>query len=83
MLALRSSLELAMKTIKPAIPVKEITEYLLSNPFYSRERLSESLSVHPNSSLKYLNALEKAGLVKSFTVKKEKVFFMDRLLSIL
>jgi Fic family protein len=83
MLALRNSLEPAMRAIKPAIPVKEITEYLLSNPFYSRERLSESLSVHPNSSLKYLNALEKAGLVKSFIVKKEKVFFMERLLSLL
>ena len=83
MLALRDSLEPAMRAIKPAIPVKEITEYLLSNPFYSRERLSESLNVHPNSSLKYLNALEQAGLVKSFIVKKEKVFFMERLLSLL
>lgn len=83
MLALRNSLEPAMKAIKPAIPVKEISEYLFSNPFYSRERLSESLSVHPNSSLKYLNALEKAGLVKSFTLKKEKVFFMDAFLTLL
>ena len=43
----------------------------------------ENLGVHPNSSLKYLNALEKAGLIKSFIVKKEKVFFIDKLLSLL
>ena len=83
MLAMRNSLELSMKAIKPAIPIKDLSEYLFSNPFYSRERLSESLCVHPNSSLRYLNALEDAGLVKSFTLKKEKVFFMDDFLALL
>lgn len=72
-----------MRDLKPALPYKEITEYFFSNPYYSRGKLSAAIGVHPNSSLKYLNALEASGIVKSFLFKREKIFFMDEFLALL
>lgn len=83
MLALRQRLEPAMKALKPTVPYKEITEYLFSNPYYSRGRMAEALDVHANSSLKYLNALEAAGLITSFVYKREKLFFLGEFLNLL
>ena len=83
MIAIRERIEPAMREMKPAIPYKEVLEYLFSNPYYSRGRMSEALGVHPNSSLKYLNALEAKKIVTSFSFKKEKVFFMADFLKLL
>ena len=83
MLELRNRIEPRMRQIKPSMPVKEIIEYLFSNPFYSRGKMSSALSVHSNSSLKYLNALESVSVVQSFTHKREKIFFMKDFLELL
>jgi len=82
-LVLRRKIEPIIRGIKPALPYKELVEYLFTNPYYSRSRLSEAIGVHPNSSLKYLNTLEAVGLVKSFTLRREKLFFMQEFLSLL
>jgi Fic family protein len=83
MLMLRKKIEPVIHAMKPALPYKELLDYLFSNPYYSRSRLSEAIEVHPNSSLKYLNTLEEAGLVQSFTLRREKLFFMEEFLALL
>ena len=83
MLQLQVKLEVAMRQIKPVLPVKDLSEYLFSTPFYSRQRLADRLGKHPNSSLKYLNSLEEAGLLTSFSYKREKVFILDEFLKLL
>lgn len=83
MLHLQRAMEARMRPIRPALPVKELVEYLFSTPFYSRRHLSERLKRHPNSALKYLNLLEEHGLLTSFTVKREKVFVLDSFLRLL
>ncbi len=82
-LQLHRDLEPKMREIKPAPPVRELLAYLLSGPFYTRDRLSKQLSVHPNSGLKYLNNLEVAGILKSFTHNREKIFFLEDFLRLL
>lgn len=83
MLTLRNRLEPILRSLKPALPCKDLLEYLFSNPYYTRARLSEWMDVHPNSSLKYLNALEEAGLIDSFHYRREKVFFLGDFLALL
>jgi hypothetical protein len=39
--------------------------------------------MHVNSSLKYLNALEAAGLITSVVYKRDKLFFLGEFLSLL
>ena len=83
MLAMRTELEQKMRLIKPALPVMKILEYLFFNPYYSRERMSSELEVHRNSSLKFLNAMESAGLLKCIFFKREKIFYVPNFLDLL
>lgn len=82
-LSLQRKLEETLRTVRPALPVKELSEYLVSTPFYSRQRLAQKLDKHPNSALKYLNTLEEEGLLRSFSLKREKVFVLDSFLGLL
>lgn len=42
---------------------KEILSYILSNTIVTRKDLDQHLSIHKNTTLKYLNALESKGLI--------------------
>ena len=58
-------------------------DYLFANAFYTYSHLGKTLSVHRNTAASYLKKLERAGVLKSMTVKKELVFYHTKLVDIL
>lgn len=70
--------------VKNHLPVDlNFVDHLFSNAFYTYNHLSRTLSVHRNTAVTYLKKLEKAGVLKSMTVKKELVFYYPKFLDVL
>lgn len=74
------------KTIKnklPKIYTAELVDYLLANPFYSQQRLSQVVGKERKTSAKYLNILFEENLIQAFRFKREKIYFCPELLKLL
>lgn len=61
----------------------ELVDYLFANPFYSQQRLSQTLNKERKTAAKYLNLLLKENLIKAFKFKREKVYYCPELLKLL
>ena len=58
----------------PKIYSHELVEYLFYDFYTKNEYLREALNISRNTASKYLNELEKAGILISEMVGKEKIF---------
>lgn len=73
-------------TIKEKLPKiysADLVDYLFANPFYSQQRLAETLGKERKTAAKYLNALLEISLIEAFKFKREKVYFCPKLLKLL
>ncbi len=72
-----------IKSKLPKIYSADLVEFLFSHPFYTQKKLSESMNLNRNTSLKYLNALLELNFVESFKSKKENVYFSSKFVDLL
>ncbi len=67
----------------PKIYSADLVEFLFSYPFYTQKKISKSMNLNRNTSLKYLNALLEAGFVESFKSQKENIYYSPIFVSLL
>jgi len=63
----------------PKIYSKDLIEILFMNPYTKIDFLIKELGLHRHTASKYLNELEKIGVVKSIKIKNSKFFINNRL----
>ena len=71
------------KKMNIGIMTSDLINYLFSNPFYSQNKLSESIGVHRNTASKYFQELENAKIVKKFKYKQGYIYYNNKFLDIL
>jgi Fic family protein len=72
-----------IKSVLPKIYSADLIEFLFSFPYYTQKKLSESMSLNRNTSLKYLNTLQENSFLQLFKLRKENVYYSTKFLNIL
>jgi Fic family protein len=80
---MREEYKRSIKTKLPKIYSADLVDYLFANPFYSQQGLAKAIEKERKTSAKYLNLLLAEGLIETFTIKREKIYFCSHLLKLL
>ena len=62
---------------------KDLINFLFIRPVYRIDDLSKHLKIHRNTATDYLNNLEKAGILRSRKIKRNRIFFFQDFLETL
>ncbi|TXC85168.1 Fic family protein [Luteibaculum oceani] len=74
---------LAVQQQEPKIYRKELVELLFEHPYSKIENVVDKLNVERKAASRYLNALEKIGILKSEKVGREIIYVNTKLIEIL